>query len=187
VEYFGIKNLNVGLSGYLGKSQSKLYNNLADDNSTGLAKADSSVVGISMIGADARYNLKGLELRGQFYYTSLSNTQEYNIFTRTGQKYNDLGSKTAGYYLEAGYNVLQSVAKTKMELVPFVRYEYYNMHQSVSAPVVINNAYENTLVTGGLTYRITRNAVLKTDLQWTKPASTGEWTKIFNAGIGVMF
>ena len=41
--------------------KSKLYNNLADDNTAGIAKADSSVVGISMIGADARYNLKGLE------------------------------------------------------------------------------------------------------------------------------
>jgi len=187
VEYFGIKNLNVGLSGYLGKSQSKLYNNLADDNSAGLAKADSSVVGISMIGADARYNIEGFELRGQFYFTGLSNTEEYNIYTRNGQKYNDLGSHMAGYYVEAGYNVLQKVAKTKMELVPFVRYEYYNMHQSVETPVAVNQAYENTLFTGGLTCRLTRNAVLKTDMQWIKPASTGEWTKTFNAGIGVMF
>lgn len=187
VEYFGIKNMNIGLSGYLGKSQSKLYNNLADDNATGLAKADSSVVGISMIGADSRYNLKGIELRGQFYFISLSNTEEYNIFTRNCQKYNDLGSKMSGYYVEAGYNILKRVAKTKMELVPFVRYEYYNMHQSIKAPVTGNNAYENTVVTGGLTCRITRNAVLKTDMQWIKPASTGEWTKTFNAGIGVMF
>jgi hypothetical protein len=187
VEYFGIKNLNVGLSGYLGKSQSKLYNNLTDDNTTGLAKADSSVVGISMIGADARYNLKGLELRGQVYLTSLSNTKEYNIFTRNGQKYNDLGSKMAGYYIEAGYNVLRPVTKTKMELVPFIRYEYYNMHQSVTAPVIVNNAYKNTVITSGLTCRLTKNAVLKTDMQWIKPASTGDWSKVFNAGIGVMF
>jgi hypothetical protein len=187
VEYFGIKNLNVGLSGYLGKSQSKLYSNLDDDNSTGLAKADSSVVGISMVGADARYNLKGLELRGQIYLASISNTEEYNVFTKSGQKNNDLGSKMTGYYVEAGYNVLQEVAKTKMELVPFIRYEFYNMHQSVEGPVVVNDAYKSTVITGGLTCRLTKNAVLKTDLQWTKPASTGEWSKVLNAGIGVMF
>ena len=187
VEYFGMKNLNVGLSGYVGKSQSKLYNNLADDNTAGIAKADSSVVGISMVGADARYNLNGLEMRGQFYFASLSNTEEYNVFTKTGQKNNDLGSKMTGYYVEAGYNVLQEVAKTKMELVPFIRYEFYNMHQSVTAPVVANDAYKNTVITGGLTCRLTKNAVLKTDLQWTKPASTGEWSKVLNAGIGVMF
>lgn len=187
VEYFGIKNLNMGLSGYIGKSQSKLYNNLASDNSAGIAKADSSVVRISMLGADARYNLKGLELRGQLYLASLSNTEEYNVFTRNGQKNNDLGSKMTGYYIEAGYNILQSVAKTKTELLPFVRYEFYNTHQSVMKPVVANDSYKNTVITGGVTCRLTRNAVLKTDLQWTKPASTGEWSKVFNAGIGVMF
>jgi len=187
VEYFGIKNLNVGLSGYLGKSQSKLYSNLAADNSAGLAKADSSVVGISMVGADARYNLNGLELRGQFYLANLSNTGEYNVFTKSGQKNNDLGSKMTGYYVECGYNVLQEVAKTKMELVPFIRYEFYNLYQSVTPPVIVNDTYKNTVITGGLTCRLTKNAVLKTDLQWTKPTSTGEWSKVLNAGIGVMF
>jgi hypothetical protein len=43
------------------------------------------------------------------------------------------------------------------------------------------------VVTGGFTCKLTNNAVLKTDMQWTKPASTGDWSKILNAGIGVMF
>ncbi|MDP2889325.1 MAG: hypothetical protein Q8P34_10245, partial [Bacteroidota bacterium] len=82
VEYYGIRGLNIGLSGYLGDTQSKLYNGIAKDNEAALAKADSSVVGVSMIGVDARYTLKGLQLRGQLYRVGLSNTDQYNQFTK---------------------------------------------------------------------------------------------------------
>jgi len=68
VEYYGIRGLNVGVSGYLGDTQSRLYNGIAKDDDAALARADSSVVGIAMFGADARYTLKGLQLRGQVYY-----------------------------------------------------------------------------------------------------------------------
>lgn len=74
VEYFGVRGLNIGLSGYFGDSQSKLYDKLDRNNTTLKAKADSSVVGVSMLGLDTRYNYKGLELRGQMYYSTFSNT-----------------------------------------------------------------------------------------------------------------
>ena len=91
IEFYGIKNLNIGLSGYLSKSQSRLFGKLQDDDTNQKLKADSSVVGIAMVGADARFRLKGVEMRGQVYYTSLSNTEQYNTFTRTGTANNDLG------------------------------------------------------------------------------------------------
>jgi hypothetical protein len=81
VEYFGIRGLNLGLSGYFGDTQSTLYNGIDKNDEAALAKADSSVVGISMVGADARYSYKGLKLTGQLYYTLLSNTGAFNQFT----------------------------------------------------------------------------------------------------------
>lgn len=51
-----------------------------------IAKVDSSVIGISMLGLDARYQLEGLELRGQLYLNSLSNTKQYNEFTALNGK-----------------------------------------------------------------------------------------------------
>ncbi len=132
IDYYGIRGLNIGLAGYFGKSQSKLYNNLDATNTTLVAKADSSVVGMSMLGLDARYNYKGLELRGQAYYTSFSNTEQYNKFTRKSGKFNDLGESMMGYYIEAGYNVLRLFPEAKMEVVLFVRYQDYNMHLTVN-------------------------------------------------------
>src|SRR5690606_16916226 len=62
LEYFGIRGLNVGLAGYFGKTQSTLYNGIDKNDDAAIARADSSVVGISMLGVDARYSIKGLKL-----------------------------------------------------------------------------------------------------------------------------
>ena len=187
VEHYGIKNLNIGLSGYFGKSQSKLYSKLPKDNETLTARADSSAVGISMIGADARYRLSGIELRGQVYYISITNTEQYNDFTSTGTGQNDLGKSMLGYYAEAGYNVFRSFSGMEQELIPFVRYEFYDMHNSVDGDVEKNLDYRNTIITAGLTFKLTQKAVIKTDVQFTKAASADLFNKVFNAGVGVMF
>ncbi|MHC1733898.1 MAG: hypothetical protein AB9888_17945 [Bacteroidales bacterium] len=187
VEYYGIKNLNIGLSGYFGKSQSKLYSKLPKDNEALTARADSSVVGISMIGADARYRLSGLELRGQVYYTSITNTEQYNDFTGTVTGNNDLGKSMLGYYAEAGYNVFRPFSGVDQELIPFVRYEFYDMHNSVEGDTDKNLNYQNTIITAGLTFKLNQKSVIKTDVQFTKPASSDMYNKVFNAGIGVMF
>ncbi len=187
VEYYGIRGLNVGLSGYFGDTQSKLYNGIAKNSQAALAKADSSVVGVSMIGMDARYTIKGLQLRGQLYRVGLSNTDQYNKFTKKGSPLNDLGSAMNGYYVEAGYNVFRPFEKINYELVPFVRLEGYNTHAEVPANIVKNKSYKNSVITTGLTLKLAQGAVLKTDLQFVKPDGASSYSKIFSAGLGVMF
>jgi hypothetical protein len=188
IEYYGIRGLNVGLSGYFGDTQSKLYNGIDKDNDAALAKADSSIVGISMIGLDARYNLKGLQLRGQFYSASLSNADQYNRFTGKNKTTpNDLGSLMTGYYVEAGYNVFRHLEKVQSELIPFVRFEGYDTHAKVPSNITRNKLYKNAVITSGLTLKLAQGAVLKTDLQWVKPDGAEKYAKVFSAGLGVMF
>jgi len=188
IEYYGIRGLNVGLSGYFGDTQSKLYNGIAKDNEAALAKADSSVVGISMIGLDARYTLKGLQLRGQFYQVGLSNADQYNKFTgKKGGPLNDLGSSMTGYYLEAGYNVFRHLEKVNTELVPFVRIEGYDTHAGVPSNISRNNTYKNSVITTGLTLKLAQGAVLKADLQFVKPDGADSYSKVFSTGLGIMF
>jgi hypothetical protein len=187
VEYYGIRGLNLGLSGYVGNTQSKLYQGINKSDAAALAKADSSVVGMAMVGADARYSLKGFQARGQFYYTSLSNTEEYNRFTATGAKLNDLGSAMTGYYVEAGYNVLRFLTNVESELIPFVRYEMYNTHAGVDGSITMNKAYQTKAITTGLTYKLAKGVVVKADLQLNKAATASVYSKTLNAGIGVMF
>lgn len=182
VEYFGIGGLNVGLSGYFGNTQSTLYNGIDKSNNTALAKADSSVVHLSMLGADARYSTGGLQLRGQFYYSNIGNTLQYNQF---GKK--DLGSSMIGYYMEVGYNVLRFCKRTSAELIPFVRYENSNTHLTTEGTLAKNNAYNVNVITTGLTYKINKGVVLKTDVQFQKSAAVTTYTTTLNAGVGVTF
>lgn len=181
VEYFGIKGLNVGLSGYFGNSQSTLYDGINKSDKDAVAAADSSVIGIAMLGIDSRYTNGGLQLRGQYYYSSLSNTNQYNDFTGS-----DLGSALTGYYVEAGYNLFKHLNNVKTDLIPFVRYEQFNTHHKVDN-IIKNDAYKKTAITTGLTWKMTQNAVLKADMQFVKSAADDEYSKVLSAGFGVMF
>lgn len=187
VEYFGIRGLNIGLSGYFGKTQSTLFDGISKNDDTALAIADSSVIGVSMIGLDTRYNLKGLQLRGQFYYSHLSNSEQYNVFTaKSDGTLNDVGSSMIGCYAEVGYNVLRSL-KTEKELIPFVRYEFINTHNSVENNISKNIAYQKNAVTTGLTLVLTKGVVAKADMQFVKSGNENKFAKTLNMGVGVMF
>lgn len=182
VEYYGIRGLNIGLSGYFGKTSSSLY-----DEDVLQATKDSSVVGISMVGLDARYIIKGLQLRGQFYYSDIANTKQYNEFTADEGIVNDLGSAMYGYYVEAGYDVFQSMDKISSQLIPFVRYSQYDKHASTMPGLDANSSYKANIITSGIGWKITPGSILKADVQFIKTDDADEYLATFNAGVGIMF
>jgi hypothetical protein len=180
IDYYGISGLKLGFSTYNGKSQSSMYDGLDKDDDAALNVADSSAVGISMIGFDARYVVGGFEARGQVNFANIKNTDQYNDFTGK-----DLGSQLFGWYAEAGYNLLHS-AETEQKFVPFVRYEMYNTHSKTAGGLEINGAYDRTDVTVGAGWWLSSGAVLKADYQFFSNAldnSSGQ----FNMGIGIWF
>jgi len=182
VEYYGIRGLNLGLSGYYGNSQSKAYNGIVKGDSSSIKSADSTSVGIAMVGVDARYRLKGLQVRGQFYYTSLSNTEQYNNYKGKS----DLGSAMYGYYVEVGYNVFQGDRSIKTELIPFVRYEQYDTQYKMIDGLTKKPTNAKGIITTGLSYKLTSGSVLKVDYQFAL-AGDGTYTRTINAGFGVTF
>lgn len=181
IDYYGLPGLKLGFSTYNGKSQSNLYNGLDKDDEMGKAQADSSVIGISMIGLDARYVNGGFEARGQFNLANNSNTDEYNEFTGK-----DLGSQMLGWYLEAGYDLLYS-KDTDQRLVPFVRYEKYNTHSKTEGGLAVNKAYDRTDVTAGIGWWLAPGAVLKADYQFFSNEFDDSNKGQLNLGIGVWF
>jgi hypothetical protein len=74
-----------------------------------------------------------------------------------------------------------------MELVPFVRYQDYNLHNTVGSNLAINNAYIANIITTGLTLKLAKGAVVKADMDFAKTNATTARTVTFNAGIGVTF
>lgn len=168
LDYYGILGLRLGVSGYFGKTQT--------DDST----IEDSMVGVSMIGLDARYKYNNLELRGQYITTSLSDTDKYN--TLTGK---DLGSKMNGLYGEIAYNFdLKGVEK----LTPFLRYEKHNTHADTEGALVANDAYDRNELIFGLNYKVAEGAAFKVDYQLMNNAVSGsDTTKQLNAGVAIWF
>lgn len=187
VEYYGFRGLNLGLSGYVGNTQSTLYNGLEKNNTDAVTQADSSVVGISMIGLDARYNMKGVMIRGQLNYANISNTEQYNFISNSDDKINDLGSALFGYYIEAGYNVFQSAKNIKTHLIPFIRYSEVDTHHKTAAEIEQNDAYKRTIVTTGLGWKVSPGAIFKADMQFIKTKADESANTVFNAGVGIWF
>lgn len=181
IDYYGINGFKLGLSGYFGKSQSTLFNGLDTSNKELSLQADSSVVEISMLGADLRFNKKGFQARAQYNYIKINNTDQYNQFALS-----DLASAISGYYLELGYNVLQ-LLEVKSELISFVRYENYNTHLKVLPPTLLDKSLAVEEITVGLGWKMAKGAVLKADYQYIKSKAETDWSNQFNLGIGVMF
>jgi hypothetical protein len=180
IDYYGILGLKLGFSTYNGKSQSSMYNGLEKDNNAALAVADSSAVGISMIGFDARYVSGGFEARGQLSVANIKNTDQYNDFTGK-----DLGSQLFGWYAEAGYNLLHATG-SEQKLIPFVRYEMYNTHAKTEGKLAVNGAYDRTDVTIGAGWWLSSGAVLKADYQFFSNALDNNSGQ-FNMGVGIWF
>ncbi|NQU54953.1 MAG: hypothetical protein HQ522_20735 [Bacteroidetes bacterium] len=180
IDYYGISGLKLGFSTYNGKSQSSMYNGLDKDDTAAINVADSSAVGISMIGFDARYVSGGFEARGQLNVVNIKNTDQYNDFTGK-----DLGSQLFGWYAEASYNLLHA-AKTEQKFVPFVRYEMYNTHAKTEGGLAVNGAFDRTDVTVGAGWWLSSGAVLKADYQFFSNALDSNSGQ-FNMGIGIWF
>lgn len=171
LDYYGLKGLRLGLSGYFGKTQSP------DD----VNDVDGADVGISMVGFDARYNYKKFLARGQFIYAGLSDTEDYNTANST-----DVGSALQGWYLEGAYNLLPTSKEQK--LYASVRYEDYDTHAKVDGGLTRNDAFHRKEWTFGLNYMLAQGAVFKADYQILDTAAKGsDATGMFNMGIGIWF
>lgn len=181
VDYFGIRGLKLGLAGYFGDTQSALFNNLGRSDDAAIARADSSVVGISMVGLDARYNWKGFQARAQIIYAKQSNSAAYNDFTNS-----DLGKSVLGFYYEESYNLLRLTSSTH-QLNVFCRFEHYDTHFSVDESAVRQEKYRVNEYVFGFGWKPAEGAVFKIDARLRKAKTDSSYTPYLNAGIGVWF
>lgn len=160
LSYYGINGLKLEASGYYGNSESTLHDGIATDNTAAIQRADSTVVGIGMVGANATYTLKGLQLIGLVNYTTISNTEAYNSFSGA-----NLGSSILGWYGEVSYQWKLKKNNDYPRLIPFVRYENYNTHNTVSTGTVKNDSFNRRVLTQGIGYQITPGTIFKIDYQ----------------------
>jgi len=97
-----------------------------------------------------------------------------------------VGSRQEGWYAEAGFDVLSLVPKTRMLLIPFVRYEAYDTQAAVPAGYARDPENDVRVVTIGANFKPIPQIVVKADGQWRRNAAyTG--VKQFNMALGYEF
>lgn len=138
---------------------------------------------VTLLCLDARYDRGPASLRTELTNISVGDAAAINA--AYGQ---NVGSRSAGGYGEAAYNVLALLAPaSSQKLTAFLRYEQYDTHASVPAGTVQDGALARRITTFGLTYKPVENAVFKGDYQLLRNrAGVGE-SEIFALGIGYQF
>ena len=165
VDYTGVDGLLAGVSAYHGAS--------------GQGTAGIGSVATTIVDLHAQYQAGPLRLRGLWVSADIDGTDQLNATLG-----NDVGEEMGGYYLEAGYDLLDGGDQA---LVPFVRYETFDTQDgallggAVDAP-----ARDRESWTFGLAYYPTDQVVVKADyVDESNEAQTGQ--DLLRLSIGYIF
>jgi hypothetical protein len=165
LDYVGVPGLTVGVSGFRGDSgQGRGF--------------DGSV---SVVDAHADFKWRGLQLRGVVARTRIDDTELIGALADE-----TIGSRQAGQYLEAGYDVLAHRANSRWSLSPFVRWEQIDTHDRVASSEQRDPARDREILTCGVSIKPIPNVAIKLDWQKIENnATTG--VDQFNAAVGFLF
>ncbi|MDR2475087.1 MAG: hypothetical protein LBD45_04435 [Bacteroidales bacterium] len=181
VEYSGIRNLRLGMSGY--------FNNTAK-NATKPEKTTLIKAPVSIASFDAQYGSKNLIVRANFIYGNLGDSKQLSSINRTISKNTNfprtpVAKNAVSYSAEAGYNIL-SFFPTKEKLMPFIRYEYYNCAEKMEEGMAEMPINRRNVITFGLNYNILPNMVLKADYSMRRLGS-GNYNNENTFGIALAY
>ena len=96
-----------------------------------------------------------------------------------------VGEEMVGAYLQIGYDVLRWV-RGASKLIPFVRWEALNTQETVPEGYVANPAYDQQIVTAGVSYLPIEQLVIKLDyVDSNNEAKTG--VNRIELGLGYVF
>ena len=154
-------------------------NGVGDTSSSFLAGKDARM---TLWDIHGKYSVGDLELQALYARGTLGDTLAINNAAGIAPGSGNAAPKSFyGWYGQAAYHVWK---KGDMRLSPFVRYERYNTQDSVDAGYTANPLNDETVVTAGANFNLSREVVLKADWQNYK---TDNKKDRFNLGVGYMF
>jgi hypothetical protein len=157
------------------------YGGTADgDPSLGTGSFTAPIV---LLSADARYDLGAFAFRGVLVNISVRDAAGINA--RFGDA---VGSRIAGGYLEAGYNLLAALAPaSSQKLNAFVRHERYDTQARVPVGIVKDVAVARHVTTFGLSYKPTFNTAFKADYQLLRNGAGSGGSEVLSLAVGYQF
>lgn len=154
-------------------------NGIGDTPSALLAGKDARM---TLWDIHGKYSVGDLELQALYARGTLGDTLAINNAAGIAPGSGNAAPKSFyGWYGQAAYHVWK---KGDMRLSPFVRYERYNTQDSVDAGYTANPLNDETVVTAGANFNLSREVVLKADWQNYK---TDNKKDRFDLGVGYMF
>jgi hypothetical protein len=171
LDYVGVDDLIVGVSGYRGDSDQDL--------------AGVGSVCTLILDAHAEYSWRGLRLRGLYAWAQLDEVEELNAAIPAITGTNSIGEELRGWYVEAGYDVLNHTG-SRQQLIPFVRYERVDTNFQVPDGFVQNPALDEEFVTFGVAWKPHEQIIFKADyVDADNKANAGQ--DIFRLAVGYVF
>lgn len=201
INYIGIKNLTLSISGYYGNSGQR---EIVEINN-GQVEIKGN---INLTTAYAKYDWKNFRFVTVGTYGRLGDTEKIFELTKdeNGNNGQVLGKEVYGYLFELGCNILPYLRKKEnteskksllydtreMKLSLFSRYERLNTHQSIHQDIQALPRVENNMdiLTFGVNFNTKENIVLKANYQYRLNKFQGDLTpqkNIFETGIGFIF
>jgi hypothetical protein len=138
---------------------------------------------VALVSADARYDVGPFMFRGVVAHISVADAEAIDAVYATR-----VGSRIAGGYIEAAYNLLSALAPASAQrLNAFLRYENFDTQAGVPAGVVKDETLARRITTFGLSYKPIYNVVFKGDYQLQRnKAGIGEG-EVLALGVGYQF
>jgi hypothetical protein len=165
--------LRVGGSFWYGGSANQ-------DPALGTGTFDNAV---ALIAADARYDLGQLMLRGVVANITISDADRINAAYG-----NQVGSRIAGGYVEAAYNLLSALAPASTQrLNAFLRHERFNTQAGVPDGVIQDESLARRITTFGVSYKPVYNVVFKGDYQLQRTRAGVAEGELLSLGVGYQF
>jgi len=128
---------------------------------------------------------RGLWLRGIYAHTTVAQADLINQLNNF-EGAESVGSVQEGWYGQLGYDVLSLVSGSKMNLIPFVRYEQYDTQARVPVGYVRDPANDVHGWTFGAVYQPIPQLIFKADWQQRhNEALTG--VNLWNVSLGYVF
>jgi hypothetical protein len=161
IEYSAVKGLKLGGAFFFGGTS-------AGNPAFGTDGDGVFAIPMTVFGVDAQYNVGDLALRGVFASVGVD-ADKINKALHTdsaGTITNGIAKGMGGFYVEAAYNIMKMLhEKSEQQLSPFVRYENFNVNQSVASGMTEDKALIRTELTVGVTYKPRYDLAIKADWQ----------------------
>jgi len=117
----------------------------------------------------ARFQNKFARIYGQYFYGNLGNSDRVTrsnslLSNNLGVARTPVAANATLYSIEGAFNIfsLRSSA-VNTELLPFVRYEYYNTMEDVEGLVFADPRFERNIVTAGINFLPNKNVAFKAE------------------------